>query len=313
MHSGNIWFIIKLLPLLAFCALVFGLIGWWLRSLLSGNQGANQEVQKVTNSSQDNASRARIRKLEEKLQKADGDYKSIKGSYEALQKSSVSTATLESAEQEIARLKELDLSNQKRLAAFEADTKKAQASIAALNANLNDADRQQKDRTFALENELSKTREQLSRFESGAGKDEEYQAEIERLRESLANAIRVAGELRRQETATAEALAACEARCETLGQAPKSTSSIRPLLGAVQSAAPVESDRIAAARAEVMRLNADRQAAKQVEQLAFAESAPESTTIAETISPIEPVTEPIFTPEVPVILVDDAIPALEKK
>ncbi len=313
MHSGNIWYIIKLLPLLAFCALVFGLIGWWLRSLLSGNHGSNHEVQKVVNTTQDNSSRARIKKLEEKIQKADSDYKSIKGNYEALQKSSVSTNALEMANQEIAALKELDTANQKRIAAFETDSKKAQASIVALNANLNDANRQQKDRTFTLENELSKAREQLSRFESSTNKDSEYQNEIDRLRESLANATRVTGELRRQEAATAEALAACEARCEKLGEAPKSISSITPLIGPIDRSAPVESDRIAAARAEVIRLNAERQATKKSEQLAFAEPALESAAVVQTISEIQPVSEPITTNEISTILAASDTPTLGEK
>ncbi len=259
-NTGNLWFLAKILPLLALCALLFGIIGWWLRSLF-GNRST--EVQAVA-AAPENTGKDRIKRLEEKLRLAEIDSKTAKHDYESLQKNSVPRSTLEETQRELHSLQEIDSNHQKRIFALESDLKKAQASIGALNASANEGDRLVKEKTFALENELSKTREQLARFEGSTDQSSQLQAEIDRLRENLANANRVTGEIRRQEAATAAALAACEARLEKAGSEPISTPTIQPLIGAVAKSVPApESDRVIAARAEVMRLNAEREAAQK--------------------------------------------------
>ena len=63
---GNLWFIIKILPLLALTAVLFGLFGWWLRRKFHAPVVSSSKPQVRD----DLPARERVKKLENALAKA---------------------------------------------------------------------------------------------------------------------------------------------------------------------------------------------------------------------------------------------------
>jgi hypothetical protein len=136
----------------------------------------------------------------------------------------------------------------KRISAIETDLKKSQETIKNLNGRANDADKLQKDRSFALENELSTAREQLAILQNRPDDSVSLTTEIERLRESVAVSTRYAGEMRKREAAALEALEKAESKLADL------SDPSRPVVTSKKIGPVSDSSRIAAAKAEVIRL-----------------------------------------------------------
>jgi predicted flap endonuclease-1-like 5' DNA nuclease len=252
MNNGNIWFIIKLLPLLAATAIIFSFIGWWLRCKLGhcGSQGAQS-------SGDDSAHRDRIRKLEDLLKNAEGANKAVKSEMEVLRLSSIDKSKFDTAAAALVAANSSISSDRNRITLLEADLKKAQAALQIHNSKSNESNKQDKDKLFALENELSKTREELAQLKETPDDTAHLKSEVNRLQDALSNATRVAGEMRKRETAASEALAKCEARIG--GQETKNEATILPLFTTppVRSADELAKSaaKVAAAKAEVERLN----------------------------------------------------------
>ncbi len=184
----------NLLPQVAIISAICGLLGWTLRGLIIKPAPAKSAAAAPQ-------ARDRSKNLEAALEKSKDALKSLKSEHEALKASAVSSASLEKANAELeAARKSLD-SETKRISALEADLKKAQDTIRNLNNRANDADKAQKDRSFALENELSKARQALALLEARPDDTASLQTEIERLRESVAVSTRYAGEMRKREAA----------------------------------------------------------------------------------------------------------------
>lgn len=258
------------LPQLAVIAVIFTIIGWNLRNLF-----IKPAATKVTKAAPEKANNERAKNLEAQLEKSKATQKTLKAELEAIQTSCVPKETLEVTQTELATARAALETEAKRLAALEADFKKAQETLKNLNARVNEADKAQKERNFALENELSKAREQLVILQNTPDDRAELQAEIERLRESVAASTRYAGEVRKRESAAIEALEKAKTQVASTGDlfAPATSKKIGPV---------VESSRIAAAKAEVIRLselNKQAQAARESE----APAAPEE--ISEALQP----------------------------
>lgn len=227
----------KVLPQLAILVALAGLVGWWLRG-----PAAKPAPAKGTAPATPKPARDRAANLEDALEKSKAANKSLKGELEALKAGSISRADHD------LRLAELEAAHtslateSKRTAALETELRKTQESLKAANNRLNEAEKSRKDRSFILENELSKVREELAQLQSETEGTGALQAEIERLRDTVATTTRYAGELRKREAAALEALEKANARPAAV--ASPSTPS-RPA---------GESDRVAAAKAEVLRL-----------------------------------------------------------
>ena len=257
----------KALPQLAFLAAVCFYIGWSMRGPSKKANPAKPAA------SSDKPQGERAKNLEASLEKTKSALKSAKAELESLQSASVPKAKFDSTKSELAEAKKLLESEAQRIAVLETDLKKGQETLKTLNTRLNDNEKNQKDRTFALENELSKTREQLAILQNRPDETSALLIEIERLRESVAVSTRYAGEVRKRETAAIAALEKTEAKIADL------TDPSRPTAPASRAIGPVgDSDRIAAAKAEVIRLV---EMNKQRETIAM-EPAPEVEAIAET-------------------------------
>ena len=118
----------------------------------------------------------------------------------------------------------------------------------------------------------------------------ELYAEIERLRESVAVSSRFAGEVRKREAAAIEALEKAEAKLAGL------SDPSRPAPASKKIGPVVESDRIAAAKAEVIRLvelNKQKEAAALVQE-------PVSL-VQEPVSLVQEPVTPVQEPEAPVV------------
>ncbi|RYD32172.1 MAG: hypothetical protein EOP87_13315, partial [Verrucomicrobiaceae bacterium] len=233
----------KVLPQLFIIAAIAVGIGWALRGLFIKPAPAAKSTP-----ASDSGKQERAKNLEAALEKSRAAHKATKTELDALQAGSVSKSSLDAAaaELETAR-KELE-SVARRTASLEADLKKSQETIKHLNSRSNDAEKSQKDRSFALENELSKTRAELAQLQNRPDDSAGLQAEIERLRESVATTTRFAGELRKRETAAIEALEKAQARLDEAGAAPRQPATPTKI-------GPVgDSGRVAAAKAEVLRL-----------------------------------------------------------
>lgn len=284
----------KVLPQIAFIAALAGFIGWSLRGLTTKPAPAKAAP------SGDKAQPDRAKNLEATLEKSKTAHKALKAELEALQSSTVPKAALDAAAAELdAARKEFD-TEAKRISTLETDLKKAQETIKHLNARANDADKAQKDRSFALENELSKTREQLAILQNRPDDSAELNAEIERLRESVAVSTRFAGEMRKREAAAVEALEKAESKVADLSD-PSRPAVVSKKIGPV-----VESGRIAAAKAEVLRLvemNKQKEAAVVAEQVVEA--------IEETPAPVEPEPTPAEVEEAAAVVDEHAAPAEE--
>lgn len=255
--SETLTLLSKVLPQLAIIAVLCGFIGWSLR----GRPSKSAPVK--SSPAADRGQQDRVKNLEATLEKSKAAHKSLKAELESLQSASVSKATFDNAAAELAAAHSTLDTETKRISTLETDLKKAQDTVKQLNARLNDGEKSQKDRSFALENELSKTREQLAVLQNRPDDSAELHTEIERLRESVAISNRFAGEVRKREAAAIEALEKAEAKLADLND-PSRPAAISKKIGPV-----VESDRIAAAKAEVIRLNEmnkQKEAAAAVEE-----------------------------------------------
>lgn len=268
----------KVLPALAVIFIASAALGWFIRGLSSkpAPAAAKNPVANPKPQQQD-----RAKNLEATLEKTKAAHKSLKSEFEQLKSNSVSQESFEKISTELEAAGKTVETETRRSSALETELKKAQDTIKHLNARTNEADKAQKDRSFTLENELSKTREQLAILQNRPDDSAELQAEIERLRESVATTTRYAGELRKREAATIEALEKAEARLANAPEAGRDIPAPSKKIGPV-----VESSRIAAAKAEVLRL---LEANKQKETAPVATEAP---------SPTEEVSVPAVEPEV---------------
>lgn len=236
----------KVLPQLAIIAAVAGIIGWSLRGLTIKPPAPVKPSK--GNSASDKSQPDRAKNLEASLEKSKAAHKSLKAELEKLQATSISKEAHDSITAELeAAHKKLETET-KRISAFETDLKKSQQTIKNLNARANDADKLQKDRSFALENELSTAREQLAILQNRPDDSVSLTTEIERLRESVAVSTRYAGEMRKREAAALEALEKAEAKLADL------SDPSRPVVTSKKIGPVSDSGRIAAAKAEVIRL-----------------------------------------------------------
>lgn len=240
----------NLLPQIAIISAICGFVGWSLRGLVSKPAPAKTAAAAPQ-------ARDRSKNLEAALEKSKDALKILKSEHEALKASAVSSATLDKANAELdATRKSLD-SETKRISTLETDLKKAQDTIKNLNSRANDADKVQKDRSFALENELSKARQALALLEARPDDSAGLHTEIERLRESVAVSTRYAGEMRKREAAAIEALEKAQAQVAEMSDTSRPAAAVAKKIGPVG-----DSDRVAAAKAEVLRLlESNKQAA----------------------------------------------------
>ena len=211
MNAGNLWLVIKLLVLLSATAALFGYFGWWLRHKFHAPVVSSTKPATVPD---DLPARERVKKLEHSLSKSEAEKKALKHDLETLQSKTISKLAHEKITKELAEAQHRLESDLKRIQALETDLKKSRDTVNTLNSNAADANKGQRERTFALENELSKVREALSVYESRPDNTLTLQAEVDRLREALTNATRVIGDLRKQETAAVEAMNKAQKKLE---------------------------------------------------------------------------------------------------
>lgn len=256
----------KVLPQLAIIVAVAGIIGWLLRGLTI-KPAAPAKATKAAPAS-DKSQPDRGKNLEAALEKSKAAHKSLKAELEKLQATSISEEAHDITTSELESTRKALDTETKRISALEADLKKSQETIKNLNGRANDADKLQKDRSFALENELSTAREQLALLQNRPDDSAVLNTEIERLRESVAVSTRYAGEMRKREATAIEALEKAEAKLADL------SDPSRPVVVSKKIGPVNDSGRIAAAKAEVIRLvemNKQRAAEKSAE---VAEEAP---------------------------------------
>ncbi len=226
-------------PQIAGIAAIAALIGWILKGVFTPKPPVKVAA---------TIKEAPSKNSEAALEKSKAALKAVKSELVALQASSVATAQFEEAKRALEAAQKSLESEAKRFSLAEADLKKAQDTIKILNSRGNEQEKAQKDRSFALENELSKTRQQLALLEARPDDSTQLQAEIERLRESVATTTRYTGELRKRETAALEALAKAQAQFAN-NPAPTAV-----FTHAAATTPAGDSDRVAAAKAEVLRL-----------------------------------------------------------
>lgn len=292
--SDTLTLLSKVLPQLAIIAVLCGFIGWSLRG-----RPAKAAPAKASTPIADKGQQDRAKNLEATLEKSKSAHKALKAELENLQSASVSKATFEKTTAELAAARSALDTETKRASTLETDLKKAQDTVKLLNARLNDGEKAQKDRSFALENELSKTREQLAVLQNRPDDSAELHVEIERLRESVAVSSRFAGEVRKREAAAIEALEKAEAKLADLSD-PSRPAGVSKKLSPV-----VESDRIAAAKAEVIRLV---EMNKQKEATTVVAAGEEPAVIVEEIIVIEE--EVLIVEEAP--LTHEEVPAADE-
>ncbi len=284
------------LPVLAVLAAVFGFLGWSVRGV--SNQPAPTKATKAAPAS-DKGQQDRAKNLETALEKSKTAHKNVKAELENLQASSVSKTTLETTAAELDAARKALETEAKRSSSLEADLKKSQDTVRNLNSRANDGEKAQKDRSFALENELSKTREQLAILQNRPGDSAVLNAEIERLRESVAVSTRFAGEMRKREATAVESLEKAIAQLANVSDSSRPVAAVERKIGPV-----VDSGRIAAAKAEVLRL-VEANKKKEAEIPAFA--APVILAALPVI--VEEVAE--IVEEAPAIM-EEAPPSLEE-
>lgn len=236
----------QVLPALAVLAAIFGFLGWSVRG--AANKQAPAKTTKPAPTS-DKGQQDRAKNLEATLEKSKAANKTLKAELETLQAATVSKQALETATAELDAARKALETETKRVFTLETDLKKSQETLKTLNARANEGEKAQKDRSFALENELSKAREQLAILQNRPDDSADLNAEIERLRESVAVSTRFAGEMRKREAAAVEALEKAEARLANISDTSRPVAATERKIGPV-----VDSDRIAAAKAEVIRL-----------------------------------------------------------
>lgn len=257
--------LLKALPLVAVIAVVAGFAGWWLRALMvkATSQPLVSEPTK----------QEKVKNLEIALEKSRSSHKATKTELDELKASSVSRQELDAAIHELQVTRETSDMGSKRAASLETELKKSQETIKSLNTRANEMEKAQKDRSFQLENELSKARQDLAQFENRPDDSGELRAEIERLRESVASLTRYSGDLRKKEAAAVEALEKAKASFSR-------DSAKSPVIPEKPAG---DSDRVAAAKAEVLRI-LEQNRLKQSEQKASALAA---------IDDAEPITEKV--------------------
>ncbi len=256
----------QVIPHLLVLAALAGAIGWAIRGKTAAPPPNPREP----------APRERPRS-DAALEQARAAQKSLKTDLETLRASSVPRTELEATTAELESTRQSLAAEQNRAAALDADLKKSRETIRQLSARTNEADKTRNDRAFALENELSKAREQLTLLQSRPDDTAELQTEIERLRESVATTTRYAGELRKREAAANDALAKLQ---ERLAQSPSPAAPAPTRTG--------ESDRVRAAKAEVARLNALRDASPPPEEKPPAAPSQPQLEFPEDPQPVEP-------------------------
>lgn len=230
----------KVLPQLAIVAALAGLIGWWLR-------GSSAKPEPAKPASDGKPQQDRAKNLEATLEKSKAAHKALKSELDDLKAASVSKADHAKTLAELEAAHVSLATESKRTAVLDVELKKSQEALKALNARSNEAGKAQKDRSFALENELSKARQELAELHARPDDSSALQAEIERLREAAATANRYAGEARKREAVAVEALEKAQTRIADAG-ATASPAAARKI-------GPVgDSERVAAAKAEVLRL-----------------------------------------------------------
>jgi hypothetical protein len=277
------------LPQLAVIAAICGWIGWSLRGKANKPAEASPKSQPTKEKGFE-----RSRNLEAALEKSKAAHKELKAELEQVQAQSVSKTALDAATAELETLRQSLAADAKRGLAAEAELKKAQDTIRSLNARANEANKSAKDRNFILENELSKTRQELAILQERPDDSASLQAEIERLRESVAVSTRFAGELRKRETATLEALEKAHAQIAAL------SDPNQPAPAASKKVGPVaDSGRIAAAKAEVLRLLEQNKLQAPQEAIEAPVSEPE-TPVSESETPVSESETPVSEPETPV-------------
>ena len=230
-----------ILPIVAVTSAVSGFLGWSMRAPAKTTSPAKSAP------TADKSQQERVKNLEATLEKSKATHKGLKSELENLQSTSVTQAAHATTVSELDTVRKAAATEAKRISALEADLRKSQETIKHLNARTNEADKAQKDRRFALENELSKAREGLAQVQNRPDDSAELQLEIDRLRESVAVSTRYAGEMRKREAAAVEALEKAGNRLAELGAEAQPIVSRK--IGPV-----VDSGRIAAAKAEVIRL-----------------------------------------------------------
>ncbi len=283
-----------ILPIVAVTSAVSGFLGWSMRAPAKSTAPAKSAP------TADKGQQERVRNLEASLEKSKANHKVLKSEFESLQSGSVTQAAHQKVVSELDAARKASDNEAKRISALEADLKKSQETIKHLNARTNEADKAQKDRRFALENDLSKAREALALVQNRPDDSAGLQAEIERLRESVAVSTRYAGEMRKREAAAVEAREKVENRLAELG------ANAQPVVS--KKLGPVaDSGRIAAAKAEVIRLvelNKQKESAAVVEDIPVV--AEEAEAIADTPEVVEEQVK-VVPEEVQVIAAEDRI------
>jgi DNA repair exonuclease SbcCD ATPase subunit len=295
----------QVLPQIAVISAIAAFLGWMIRGLTTKPTPA-----KATPSAE-KSQPDRAKNLEASLEKSKAAHKALKTELESLQSASIPKATHEGTVAELETARKALETETRRISAAETDLKKAQETIKQLNARLNDGEKAQKDRSFALENELSKTREQLALLQNRPDDSAVLNAEIERLRESVAVSTRFAGEVRKREAAAVEALEKAEAKLAELSD-PSRPAKVAKKIGPV-----ADSSRIAAAKAEVIRLvemNRQKEAAT-VAEVAIAEpeavvAEPEAVVVEPEVVDAEP--EEVIAEAEALVAASEPAPAAKK-
>jgi len=274
------------LPLLAVISAICGFIGWWSRGMGAAKPAPAKASPGIEKPGQD-----RAKNLEATLEKSKTANKSLKAELDELKAASVPRESHEQTLSELETARQSLAGETRRASAMEVDLRKVQENLKVLNNRANESDKAQKERGFALQNELSKAREELAVFQSRPDESSGLLDEVERLRESVANATRYAGELRKREAAAVEELEKVKARFANSRDAANAPAPVK-------TAPAGDSDRVAAAKAEVLRLLEENRkksvAAVAVPLTAIAPVAGiVGAALAETAPPEEPKVAPV--------------------
>ena len=305
--SESLQILSKVLPQLLVIALICIFIGWSLRGRShKAVQGKSAKPQPAVEKGAD-----RAKNLEASLEKSRASLKSLKAEMEQLQSTTVSKSLHESATAGLEAAQKSLESETKRVSALESDLRKSLETIRSLNARTNGADKAQKDRTFGLENELSKARQELAVLQGRPDDSTNLHLEIARLKESVAVSTRYAGEVRKREAAAVEALEKAHTQLATLADPSRPAATVSKKVGPV-----IDSGRIAAAKAEVLRLvemNRQKAATEVAAPLNVERLAAAAVEISETVDAPAPVAEEIPQPteEAALVTLEEAPAVLE--
>jgi hypothetical protein len=252
MEQGTWFFIVKLLLYVALCSTLSFLLGLFF--------GRPKSPKSATPSApvQTNDETARLKKLQEKLQTSEATAKTLCQQIESMKADSVAKTDHAKLESELVSLGDKWEAEKKRASALEAELRKAQDTTASLNARLNADAKTQSSRVIQLENELSQAREALSLAGAApALAAPDLSAELDRAKETVANAMRLVGEARKRETALQQELDSWKKRAES-GVAPRPSQLISSLPFAKHETISVIPSAAERAKEEVARLNAKR-------------------------------------------------------